>query len=150
MLVREVMTKKTVTLRPKDTLEKTVRMLAKHGISGCPVVDSRKRVVGIITNTDVLHVIDAQGRILKENEDLLSVVLGFLKGGTKKALKKVLKTPVRSHMKREVITVAEDDDIANAVSVMNHNDIERLPVVRSGRLVGIISRKDVMRFLQKG
>lgn len=149
MLVKEIMSKKPVTLRSRDTLEKTVRVFAKHKISGCPVVDSRKRVVGIIANTDVLRVIDAQGRILKENEDLLSVVLGFLKGNAKTALKKILKSPVRKHMVRDVITIAEDDDISNAVSIMNQRDIERLPVVRNNRLVGIISRKDIMRFLEK-
>ncbi|MBI2578268.1 MAG: CBS domain-containing protein [Candidatus Aenigmarchaeota archaeon] len=149
MLVKEIMSRKPVTLHSRDTLEKTVRVFAKHRISGCPVVDSRKHVVGIIANTDVLRVIDAQGRILKENEDLLSVVLGFLKGDAKTALKKILKSPVRKHMVRDVVVVAPEDDIANAVSMMNQRDIERLPVVSKGRLVGIISRKDVMRFLEK-
>ena len=149
MLVREVMTKKPFAIRPSDTLEKTVRILVRKRISGCPVVDSRKKLVGIITNTDILKVIDAQGRILQPGEDLLSVVFGFLKGDAKTALKKILKSPVRKHMVREVLTIAEDDDIANAVSIMNQRDIERLPVVKGRKLVGIISRKDVMRFLEK-
>lgn len=149
MLVREAMSKRPVALRPSDSLEKTVRILARRRISGCPVVDSRNKVVGIITNTDILHVIDAQGKILQPGEDLLSVVFGFLKGNSKAAMKKVLKTPVRKHMNRSVITITEKDDIGSAISVMNQRDIERLPVVRRGRLVGIISRKDVIRFLEK-
>jgi len=147
MLVRDVMSKKPVTLRQRDTLEKTVRVLAKHGITGCPVVDSRKRVVGIITQTDILRAIDAQGKILQPNEDLFSIVLGFLKG-REKLFKKALKAKVREHMKREVITITEEEDIANAIAVINQHDIERLPVVKKGKLVGIISRKDVIKFLK--
>ncbi len=149
MLVKDVMTKKPVVLRSNDTLEKTVKILAKHRIAGCPVVDSHKRVVGIITQTDILRAIDAHGKILEPNEDLLSLVFGFLKKDPKKTLRKILKMPVKKHMKSEVATITEDDDIANAISLMNQRDIERLPVVRKNKLVGIISRKDVIRFLEK-
>ena len=67
MKVKDVMTRKPITLRHADTLDKVLRTLAKHNISWCPVVDSQKRVVGIVGQTDVIRYIDVYGKVTSGN-----------------------------------------------------------------------------------
>ncbi len=111
---------KLVVLKPGMTIREAARLLAERMIRGAPVVDEEGRLRGIITLTDIARAV-ADGR---------------------------LDARVEEYMKRNVITIREDQDILEAINTMNRYRIGRLVVVdMSGRLVGIVTRTDILRFI---
>ena len=147
MKVKDVMTKKPITLRQTDTLDKVLKTLATHDISGCPVVDGQKRVVGIVGQTDVIKFIDVYSKINKD-EDFASFINSLI-GEKKLDVKKLKSKKVRDFLKKGAITIGHNSSVYDAARLMNRHDVERLPVVQNKRLVGIITRKDVIKTLEK-
>jgi CBS domain-containing protein len=145
MKVKDVMTKKPITLRLSDSLDKVLKTLAKNNISGCPVIDNQKKVIGIVGQTDVINFIDVYGKVNKQ-EDFISFINTLL-GDKKIDIKKLRATKVRDFLKKGAITISHDSDLYDAARLMNRHDIERLPVVANKKLVGIVTRKDVIRVL---
>jgi len=153
MKVKKVMTKRPIVLKQNDTLETALKTLAKNKISGCPIVNNKKRVVGIISETDILKLIDVHSSI-KKNDSILPLLLSIVGGGesfesVRKSMKEILELPVRDFMIKKVITIDEDDDVYKAARLMNKYKINRLPVVKNDKIVGIISRADIVRALEK-
>jgi len=152
MKVKNIMTKHPVALKQSDSLETVLKVLAKNKISGCPIINSKRQVIGIISETDILNLIDVYSSIKKSES--LPLLLGILVSGesfenVKKSLKKILDLPVRDFMVKKVITIDEDDDVYKAARLMNKHGINRLPVVKNDKLVGIITRADIVKALEK-
>jgi CBS domain-containing protein len=152
MLVRNAMTKATITVKPDDSLEKLLNVLAESNVSGCPVV-SGKRVVGIITQTDILKLIDVHSSIQKAGSGLFPLILAAIKSEhydrLKESLKGILNLKVKEFMSKTIVTVDANEDIYRAARLMNKSDINRLPVLDGKKLVGIIAREDIIKALEK-
>lgn len=152
MLVREAMTKDAVTVKPDDTLEYLLDLMAKNNISGCPVV-SRKNVIGVISQTDILKLIDVHSKIQTPDSVLFPLILAVIKSehydSLKEALKDILNLKVKDFMSKIVVTIDVDEDIYTAARLMNKNDVNRLPVLDEKKFVGIIARGDIIRALDK-
>ncbi len=152
MKVRNIMSKKPISLKPGDTLKKVIDVLAENKISGCPVVDSKRRVLGVITQSDILRVIDVHSEIQKSN-DIFSLILAVMKSeryeDIRAALRKVLRLKIRDFMSENAVTIDAGEDIYKAAKLMNKHDVDRLPVVYKDRLAGIITRWDIIRALEK-
>lgn len=153
MIVKDIMTKNPVTVTPNDRLKKVLNVLSKNKISGCPVVNRDKNVLGVITQTDILNSIDVHSKIHKSGNDMFSLVLAVIKSerydDLKKMIKKVMEMPVKNFMKKKVVTAGIYDDIYKAAKLMNRHDIDRLLVTNDRKLVGIITRWDIIRALEK-
>lgn len=150
MKVAHIMTKKPVAVKAHHTVKKILQILNEKKISGCPVVNSRGGVVGVVTQTDMLRMMDVYAGV--QREDFFYRVLAAVKsdkyGDMKKPLKKMMSSKIKQFMK-QAITIDADEDMYKAVRIMNKNDIDRLPVVRKGRLVGIISKQDIIRVMSE-
>ncbi len=138
--VSEVMTRDVITVHPETPLEEVVRMLLDRDFRALPVVDAEGRLVGIVTNRDLVERGGLSARI---------ELLGAL-GGT--ALERELASSgareriASEVMTRDVARVSPDGSLAQAAHVMAERRIKRLPVVdQNGRLVGILSRVDMLR-----
>jgi CBS domain-containing protein len=137
------MTTDVLTLGPDDGVEQAMRTLLERNIDAAPVVDDQGAVVGVLSNGDL---------IVQESEVHFPTVLTFL-GGTfefghkhfEEELRRALGSKVSDVMSTEPLVCADDDTIERAATLMHEHDVSRLPVVRDGRLVGIISRNDVLR-----
>jgi len=153
MKVKEAMTKDPFTLRPSDSIKRVLDVLSEKKISGCPVVDSKGRVMGVITQTDILKLIDVHSGVQKPDTDLFSLVLASIRSelydDLKTSIKRVLQLRIRDFMQKDVISISHDEDIYKAAKLMNKHDVDRLPVVRDEKLVGILTRWDVIRALEK-
>lgn len=143
MLARDVMTGGVVPVNSKSSLAQAVELMLKLKVSGLPVVDDRGELVGMITEGDLLR------RAELGTERKRPRWLEFLRGPGALA-----EDYVKTHARRvdEVMTegvysVAEETPIADVVSLMNSRRIKRVPVVRDGLPVGIISRADLVRAL---
>lgn len=150
MKVHEIMTRDPITVTANTTVRDAAALLRKHNIGGLPVLDG-DRLVGIITETDIVSLLKVQ----EISDDLwLPSPLEIIElpirefinwNKTKSALSNIGETPVREIMAMPAITVSDDADIEDAAAIMLREDVARLPVVHDARLVGIITRADIVR-----
>lgn len=133
--VADVMTAPVFTARPETTFKDAVRLLRSKRVSGLPVVDARGRLVGIVSESDLLNKV--------ERRDPDTYVLESRKHRLDRARASAM--DVASAMTTEVVTVGPDFPIALAAREMHTRGIKRLPVVdEAGKLVGIVSRGDLL------
>jgi CBS domain-containing protein len=154
MLVKDIMTKDPITCTVGTPLREAVTLLRKNHIGGLPVMDGTD-LAGIITESDVI----AQLEISRISDDLylpspLEVIeipirefVNWEK--TKHALEDIGNKPVKKVMTHRVVTVTEDMDIEAAASLMLKEGIARLPVIKGKRLVGIVTRADIIQGVGK-
>lgn len=118
MRAADVMTRPVVTVRPETPIREAVHLLIEHGFAGLPVVDDDERVVGVVTEADTLAASLYEG--------------GF--AGT-----------VASAMQRPVEVVTPEADTRDVIRRMLDGRLRCMPVVQQGELVGVISRRDLLR-----
>jgi CBS domain-containing protein len=149
MKIKDIMTPDPVTIPVHAPVRDAAALLKRHHIGGLPVMDG-DRLAGIVTESDIIALLET-GRI---SEDLwlpsplevievpIREIVNWEK--TKSALKDIGDTGVEEVMTKPVITIEEDQDIEDAAQLMLDEGIARLPVVRDGRLVGIVTRADIV------
>lgn len=118
---RNLMTERVIALEPGTSLDDMLRMFATESLSGAPVVDEADRVVGFVSETDLL------GALLRKETEHEGVTVAD-----------VMSTPP--------IVVDEFMPTDDVMSVLRENRIHHLPVAREGRLVGIITPRDILRY----
>jgi CBS domain-containing protein len=138
--VRDLMTPEVVTVGPTTSIKDVARSLVDHRISGMPVIDDAGRVLGVVSEGDL---------IVKEGNDPverrpLARIFGD-SDATRAQLAKVLALTAGDAMTAPAITVAADAPVAEAAAIMTRGRINRLPVVDRDELVGVVSRADVVR-----
>lgn len=139
MLVKELMTTEVVSVAPETPLKEVARLLSDRGIGGAPVVDENGHVVGVISESDFL--IKQRGR-----DYVPSSPLRWLIDDRHRDIERVEATTAGEAMSAPPITIdGSMATVREAAIVMAHHRINRLPVTRAGRLVGIITRGDVVR-----
>ncbi|MGZ5232721.1 MAG: CBS domain-containing protein, partial [Burkholderiales bacterium] len=143
MRVSDVMTKRVISITPEATVLEAVKVMLKNHISGMPVINGKGQLVGILTEGNFLH------RSETGTERSRARWLDALFGPSEAA-----KDFVHSHgrkvkevMSRNPVTVRENTPLDEVVHLMENRNIKRLPVLRSGKVVGIISRANLMRAL---
>lgn len=152
MKIKDFMTKNPKTLKQTDTFENALKLFAKHKITGCPIIDSDRNVIGIVTQSDIVKIIDVHSAVQKDR-NMKSLIISAIKNEKfdemKASIKDVLKAKLKDYMKKDVICIGQNDDAYNAARLLNEHDIERLPVTDGKKLVGIVTRKDVINVLNK-
>ena len=139
----DVMTSEVITVGENATVPETARLLAKHGISAVPVVDRDNRVVGMVSEGDLLH--RAETGTERRRSWWLEMV-----SSTDKLASEYIKShsgKVKDVMTRDVLSVTEDAPVADIAVLLETNRIKRVPVLRDGKLVGIVSRANLVRAL---
>jgi CBS domain-containing protein len=137
------MRQNVVTVRVSDTLGTAIAAMLEHGICGVPVVDAAGHLAGILTEGDLLR----RGELGTETKR--PRWLEFLASPGKEAARFVHEQgrTVGEVMTRNVVTVAADAPLAQLVKQMEAHRIKRVPVVARGRVVGMVTRADLMRVL---
>jgi CBS-domain-containing membrane protein len=138
--VRDLMTRKVIRIQADATFNEVTNLLSEHRISGLPVVDEDDRVIGVITEADIL----SMAGLRKEHtfKDIIRHILGEPPSGPKegKRLRDVMSSPA--------ITIGPEADIREAALRLDEKRIKSLPVVdEQGRLIGVISRADIVRVI---
>ena len=142
MLVKDVMTTDVITVQKFESVLAVADILASRNISGIPVVDKQGKVIGIITQADILSVVGI--RKDRTFKDLLKHMLG------EPLLDRKMGDIVGDVMTAPVHTTTPETSIAMVVLIMDEKKIRRLPVVNEkNRLVGIISRADILKAILK-
>jgi CBS domain-containing protein len=120
MIASDIMTRKVATIRPEASAQEAAQLLDEKRISGAPVVDADSKIIGIITEADIIS---------KVNRDGLRVA------------------DIMSH---NVITIGEETPVSEIAALLTERKIKRVPVVCEGKLVGIVSRADIVHAVAQG
>jgi len=150
VLVKDIMTPNPVTVRVDSPIREAAGLLRKYHIGGLPVMDG-DRVAGIVTETDIISLLDvgdlSSDLWLPSPLEVIEVpIREFINWEkTKRALTDISDMEVRRVMSSPVVTIDEESDIVDAASLMLRERIARLPVLRDGKLVGIVTRADIVR-----
>jgi len=134
LTVRDIMTYQPKTIDPDTVLKDAAREMVRLGVGGLPVVDGDGLLVGMLGE-----------------RELLRSLSGYLQGGRGEGSRPpgvpAPKPTVRDAMTRQVLCVSPDEAIADVSSMMTNKDVDRVPVVRNGRIVGMLTRGDFVRKL---
>ena len=143
MRAADVMTSEVIMIDDDASVQEVTNLLAEHGISAVPVVDCNRRVIGMVSEGDLLH--RAETGTERQRSWWLEMVASTnqLAGEYVKSHSGV----VKDVMTRDVISVTEDTTVADIAILLETNRIKRVPVLRDGRLVGIVSRANLVRAL---
>lgn len=147
--VSDVMSRDVITLRPDQGVEEAADVLASHGIGAAPVVDAEGSIVGLLRDEDL---------IVSEARLHVPTVLSFL--GTEfmlpnqikrfeDELAKVVGSTVSDRMTTDLVTVEPDASLEDLATLMHDRSMTHVPVLEAGRLVGIVARGDLVRFLAR-
>ena len=135
MLVRDLMTAPAITVGPLTSLKEAMRLLDEHEITAMPVVNADELLLGVLSEADVLR--DAVMPDRRAHAHPVQITVAPVHS---------LVTDVMTHLP---VSVAPDDDVAVAVGLLVDTQIKSLPVVRFGRVVGMISRRDIIAVLAR-
>lgn len=146
--VKDIMSRDVETLAPDTSVEEAAKTLSETGISGLPVVKEGK-LVGIVSESDL---------IVKDKKlhfpDYINVIGGiiYLESYKKfrEEFKKFIAVEVKDLMTEDVITISPEATVEDAATLMSDKDVNRLPVVEGDKLVGIVTRGDIVKDLARG
>lgn len=143
MQARDIMTTSVETVRPETEVTEIAKRLLARNISAVPVVDDQDKVVGIVSEGDLMR------RSENQTERQPSWWLGLF-ADTRERKPDYVKSHglhARDVMSRDVISVGEDTSLAKVATMLEKHRIKRVPVVRDGKLVGIVSRANLLQGL---
>ncbi len=118
LTAEKVMIKEPLTISPEDTVARAVLTMTVHGIGGLPVVDGNGKLLGIVTHRDII-----------------------LAGSDAEVLR------VRDIMSKKVVAVTPDTPVKRIAEIMSSTGLQRLPVVKNGKLVGLVTQSCLIRVL---
>jgi CBS domain-containing protein len=144
LVAADIMTKDVVIARPDDTVAKIARLLCDHGISAVPICDAQGGVLGMLSEGDLIRPFGKEPAskrawwltLLAEGTDLAPSFLECIK---------VENHPARDMMVTPVIIASDDTTVPELADLLARHHVKRIPIVRDGKLVGIVSRADVVR-----
>ena len=126
MIASDIMTRKVITIHPEASVQEAAQLLDQFRISGIPVVNARGDLIGIITEADIISKVNRYGLLDQDGMRVSEI------------------------MSRDVTTVNEDTPVGDIATLLTERKIKRVPVVREGRLVGIVSRGDIVHAVALG
>jgi len=154
MKIKDVMNKDVIICAPDDTLGHLADIFKKNHISGIPVVEKGK-VVGLVSETDLIKLFKipeySNDLWLPSPFEIIEIPIRNLVKleETKKFLENMKLSPVKDIMTRTVHAISPDQDLEDASTMMVKYDVNRLPVIENGKLVGIVARSDIIKGLSE-
>ncbi|MBI4839391.1 MAG: CBS domain-containing protein [Nitrospirae bacterium] len=139
---KDMMTKDVITVKPEATVEELARLLIEHKISGMPVVDEGKKLIGIVTENDLI----SQNRrlhiptIIRLFDAYIVLGSGKLEG----EIRKMAATTVGEICTKNIVTITEETSMDDIATIMSDKNIHLIPVVRDKVVVGIIGKADLV------
>ena len=145
LTVRDIMDTRWLTVHPEDTIETVVRRMREHELPGIPVVNDGDRCVGIITEADLIMAGEEGDLHLPHYIELFGGVV-FLESTKRfeERLRKAVGATARDLMTEDPVTIEPDASVGEAARLIARRKHNRLPVVEHGRLVGVVTRVDVL------
>jgi CBS domain-containing protein len=144
LTAKDIMTKEVVTVKPESSIEELAALLVKNQISGVPVVDDAGTLYGVVTEND----------LISRNKRLhIPTVISFLDAAIylesskkfEEEVRRMAATKVGDICARKVVTITEDTTVVDIATIMADKKVHLLPVVKNGKVVGIVGKRDVVK-----
>ena len=120
MIARDIMTCKVYTIFPEASVQEVAQLLSRKSISGAPVIDKDGKIIGIVTEADII------GKVNREDLRVADI------------------------MSPEIIVVDEETPVGEIAMLLTERKIKRVPVMQNGKLVGIVCRADIVQAVAQG
>lgn len=146
MKAKDIMVTEVITIKQHATIEEIARVLIDNKISGVPVVDEAGHLMGMVTEGDLLH--KETNPRLPHAVNILGAIIYY--NGVEQYnedFKKMMASQALNIMTDKVITVTAEQEVEGIVKLMLEHGIKRVPVMEGERIVGIISRADIVKCL---
>ena len=147
MLIKDIMTKDVVTVKPAMEVHQLAELLVERNISGAPVVDDNGKLLGIVREEGVIF-LDKKVHL----PTLLHISVGFLTLGIKRfedEMKKVTANNVAGIMEKDIITISPEKTVEDVATIMIEKGVFYFPVVQGDTLVGVVTKRDIVRTIAK-
>ncbi|MCX8132376.1 MAG: CBS domain-containing protein [Roseococcus sp.] len=141
MRAEEIMSRDVVTVRPETPLREVAELLATRHLSGVPVVDAEGRLLGVVTESDLMR------RIAAPAEAPMGFLAGLIRDAAAEAARfaKLHGRTAQDVMTPDPLCVVPEAPVAEVAKLLEEKGIRRLPVVSGGRLLGLVSRADILK-----
>ena len=141
MEAKDIMTTQVVTVRPDTSIVEIINLLVEHRISGVPVLDDKENVVGLVTEHDLIY----------KKRLPVSPFLMYHYGEynldkiPEEQKENLCRAEAADVMTKDVISISEETPVEDVVTLMVEKRVKRVPVLKGNKLVGIVSRRDVLK-----
>ena len=145
---KDIMTKEVITVTTDVTIEGLARIFTRHDISGAAVIDAEGKLIGIVTENDLIKM--EQKLHIPTVINIFDAVIYL--GSSKRFeedIKRMAATKVEDIYRKDIVTITESSTIEEIATIMSEKNIHHLPVVKKGKLVGIVGKKDIVRAIAK-
>lgn len=147
MIASDFMVKQVIKALEEDSVGSVMDKFVAHRISGMPVVNHRNEIVGYISDGDIMRRIGKSNPVVFESFLFSAVITDQVDIGIK--FRKLIAQNVMKVATQHVVTVEDDMEIGEIAAILGKKRIKKVPVVKNGVLVGIISRGDIIRAVTK-
>jgi CBS domain-containing protein len=142
--VRDIMRRDVYTVKAQDKVRDVLKLFVEKQVSGVPVVDDGNNLVGIITDADILRQVQEPPSFI----DFMTFIMVYdSKAVMEEKMRAMLEKPVQKLMTTGVVTVTEDTSLSDVAQILSRRKFKKVPVVEGRKLVGVVSRGDVVRYL---
>lgn len=151
MQVKDIMTEDVVTVSPETKITEVAKILHEHNFNGLPVADENKKVLGLVTEMDLLAN-DSFGTHIPSFAKIISDfhVLRMVKGEDKKSLEAIINADAASIMQTDFISVSPETTVTKLMQIFNEKNVNPIPVIgQEKRLKGIVARSDIVKLVSK-
>lgn len=145
---REIMTADVKVIFQESRLNEALKIMLQANISGLPVIDEKGKVTGIISESDIIR-LKQKAFLPVYLQQLESFYYEAYPTDFEKELRLALQMPVKEQMSREVVSVQENTPLEEVMRLMVDNKINRIPVLRDKKVMGIITRADIINFISQ-
>jgi CBS-domain-containing membrane protein len=143
LTAKDIMTKDVITVRPEATVEELARLLMEHKISGVPVVNNEKKMVGIVTENDLIR---------KNKRFHIPTVIRLFdayillgSGKAEEEIRKMAAATVDEICTKKVVSIREESSLEDIATIMAEQHVHLLPVLNGSAVVGIVGKADMVR-----
>lgn len=147
--VRDVMEREVISVHPSTTLENVWNTFRRNHISGAPVVDSQKGLVGVISQTDIVSEAFLGGHQDNRTGSYYIDYPFWDIDDVEDSLKKLGETSAEEVMNPNVITVTADDEVSRCAVLMRTNHVHRVLVVEGSKVIGIVTSMGLIQILEQ-
>ncbi|RQD70467.1 MAG: CBS domain-containing protein [Tindallia sp. MSAO_Bac2] len=144
MIIGDIMTTEVITVKAEDSAPQVARLLKEHQISGLPVVDEENRVIGIITEQDII-VRCQKLEIPMYFNFLQGQVFGDCTKNLQQQVEKMKCVQAKDIMKEDPTVANFDQDVKEVARMMKNKDLNMVPIVKNSKLVGVVTQKDIFK-----
>ncbi|MFD1037860.1 CBS domain-containing protein [Virgibacillus byunsanensis] len=146
MKIKDFMITDVICVTKDTSIKNLLKILVEHKIGGVPVVDDNNKLIGMISDGDVIRYVQPKGRTVY---DVFTLVLVSEKEDLRQKLEYTIEHPVEKIMHKKVIhTVRSEGQLEDALEIFSRYRIKKIPVINDeNKVVGVISRGDIIRYI---